>query len=174
MLLFLGASASVRTGLLGFRFGSVERREFVPTPLHLFPSRPPPHLPPTRPVLLALPGPSLFGHGSESRPLIGLGRHARVCQQRGGSECAACQPAEGAGLQGQSAHACGPPFSLLPGGGAAGEGAWGACPGFWRGSPEVLQRRRVQGLRDTFASKGYLSSWGNCGGGGDTLGLPGA
>lgn len=46
MLLFLGASASVRTGLLGFRFGSVERREFVPTPLHLTVSIPPTSSPP--------------------------------------------------------------------------------------------------------------------------------
>lgn len=58
------------------------------------------HLPPTRPVSLVLaplPGPSLFGHGSEPRLLIGSGRHARVCQQRGVPERSARQPAQGGG-----------------------------------------------------------------------------
>lgn len=137
----LSASACVRTGLPGFQFGSVGHWEFVPTPLHLFPSRPPPpcHLPPTGPVLLVrapLPGPSLFGHGSEPKPFIGSGRHARVCQQRGGSECIACQPARGGRAHKARVRmlVCRPsPYRLEEALRVRAPG--GACPGVWRGHP---------------------------------------
>lgn len=116
---------------------------------------------------------------NRGRSLAGAVTRASVNKGAGRSARRAC-PREGAGPRGSGAHACGRPFSGPPRGGAAGKRAWGACPGFYRrgvtrgGRKIPSRRRRVQGLGARSHRRDYLSAWESCGGGGGTLGFPGA
>lgn len=143
----------------GFPFGSVGLRQFVFAPLHMpasFPPIPCRHLTPTPPVFpvgpLRLGLPYMGMALSRGRSLAGAVTRASV-NKGAGRSLRRASPREGAGPRGTSAHAWGSPFSLPPGGGAAGEGSWGACPGLGGRSSVGVERRRVQDLGPLFASK---------------------
>lgn len=81
------------------------------------------------------PRPSLYGHGLERQPLIGWGRHARVCQQRGGGKLGVRGRAAFPLLRMRRRVGC----RLLPsqGAGPAGEGPFGGVSRFRRSSVGV-------------------------------------